>query len=124
MSSNRTGGPAGPAAAARGVVEGLGLARPQVALAHEPLDRLLQELVEGLLVGHQTLELVRREQAPAQQGLEDRVVQGLQVVPAPVLHLAAEAALQEEVGELVHELVEVEVVPELADVAVVADDGH
>ena len=38
--------------------------------------------------------------------------------------LVAEAALQEEVGQLADELPEVEVVPQLADVAVVADDGH
>src|SRR4029453_5896546 len=34
------------------------------------------------------------------------------------------AALEQEVGELAHELLEVQVLPELADVAVVPNGGH
>ncbi len=48
----------------------------------------------------------------------------LQRVLVELRRLVAEAALQEEVAELVDERVEVELVPQLAGVAVVADDGH
>ena len=121
VSSNLTGLPSGPSPPpdAGGVVERLRLARAEVALADHPLDDLLQELVERVLLAHELPHLLLGEQAAAENGVEDRVVERLQVVLVPLVHFLPEAALQEEVGELVDEVLEVEVLPELADVPVV-----
>ena len=48
----------------------------------------------------------------------------LQGVLVPLVDLIAEAAVEEEVGELGDELLEVQIVPELADVTMVASDAH
>ena len=80
------GGPPGPDAAAApvGSLKGWPSLIAQVALAHQPLDRLLQELLEGVLVVHQLLQVLVREEPPAHEGFEDRVVEGLQVVLVPL----------------------------------------
>jgi hypothetical protein len=111
-------------APAGGIVEGLGLRGPQIALPHEALHRLLQELVEGALVPHELGEVLVGEETPPHERLQDRVVEGLQAVLVPLPRLLAEAALEEEVGELGHEVLEVEVLPQLGDVAVIADEAQ
>ena len=113
-----------PAAAGRGVVEGAVLGHLQVALADHPLDDLVQELLEGVAVVEQPLDVLVGQEAAAHEGVEDGVVQRLQLVLVELAVLGPEAALQEEVGHLPHQLAEVEVVPQLADVAVVARDRH
>ena len=63
-------------------------------------------------VVEEPLQVLVGEEPAAHEGLEDRVVEGLQVVLVPLARLEAEAALEEEVGELAHQVLEVEVVPE------------
>jgi len=117
-------GRADVAATAR-VVERLVLRELQVALAYQPLDHLLEELVARLRVAHQLRQVLFREQAAAQQRLQDGVVERLEVVFVPVVHLlGAEPAVEQEVGQLRDEVLEVEVVPQLAEVAVIFRSGH
>jgi hypothetical protein len=115
--------PAAPSALG-GIVEGHALGRLQIALADQALDRLLQELLEGVGVVHELLQVLVGEHAAAHEGLEDRVVEGLQAVLVPLPLLVAEAALEQEVGQLADELLEVQVLPELPDVPVVPRDRH
>ncbi len=107
-----------------GIVEGLAVHRLDVTLAHEPLDCLLNELVECVSVTEQPLEILIREQPAANQGIEDRVLQCFEAFFIPVARELTEAALQEEVRKPRDQVLEIDVVPEPADVAVVADRLH
>ena len=113
-----------PPATGRRVVEGTALRHLQVTLADHPLHDLVQELLEGVSVVEQTLDILVGQQPPAHERVEDRVVQRLQLILVELALLGPEAALQEEVGHLPDEIAEVEVVPQLADVAVVARLRH
>jgi hypothetical protein len=103
------------------------------ALLHHLLDDLLDQILELLprafliAVGRfaeQLLQRIIREDAAAEQRLEDRIVQRLQ---CPVLIAArrihpriAEPAREEQVGELRHQILEIDLVEQVAGVFRVA----
>ena len=64
----------------RRVVEGLAFHRLDVALSHQPLDGLLNELIERVGVAEQSLEILVRKQPAANQSVEDGILQRLETV--------------------------------------------
>jgi hypothetical protein len=87
------------AAAAR-VVEGLALGRLQVALAHQPLDDLLQELVARLGVAHEPLRSSSESSPRRMSASRIASCSDCRSSSSPVALLVAEPALQQEVGQL------------------------
>jgi len=99
------------------------------SLLHHPLDDLLDQLLEllprGFLVrvgrvAEQSLQRLLRQNPAAEQRLENRIVQRLhRAVLAAAERVApwiAEPAGEQQIGELRHEILEVDLVEEVAGV--------
>ncbi len=103
-------------------------------LFHHPLDDLLNQILELLarrfLIGvgriaEQLLQRLFRQDAAAEERLEDRVVQRLHrpvlVAAGGIAPRIAEPAREQQVGQLRHEIVEIDLVHQVAGVLRVSE---